>query len=790
MTETSDTAVPFVDTALLLDRLVSASSGEDVVDSLEQILKGLEHAGKGSNSTGHAAAVAPSEIVAELEVVTALLQVLQNNYKKLNLPIDAQPLAARIYLKLLERGDRDCVATLLQEPAPGRLLETAIDVACDSGTGSETSTSTTSAYPRVLALQLLRQLALRSPKVAQSQLLAAPNGLHRLGDLLKGDDAGDEMAIEPVVRNEALLLAAVLAEWASVAKVWMFSEVGDVVVQTAVAEGGLTGGNVLVQDCLKLLQAMLKHDAALADLVFQSPVLAPNLGRLLDLRGARAFRNPPAAGQLEAEQDDNDDDLDDLLSSGNDPSASAKAKKPRPVMVPKLTQSEEKVVHGVFDIFETVLENEAVKLNVWKQHLGLCSLVWEMALLSPPPPGAPWPCGVPSIALQQRALHVVACYFNSPDLMAHHTGLDRLMYLVCTAGGRGSSLDERMLLSQSALHVIRRTLPDGMANEMLLHTLAPPIDHEGGAGSGGAPAAPTEVQKLLNTAFDNLKPGEYQDVAKRKLFLAGSLGALGIFLTDEPRRSILLRLTESHSLLDAVLDCLLTETNETSDDFIPLHLLRFLGQWVMEAPMVTQALLNSPHATPFALLYTTQHQQKNVAALTGVLLGLCLEYMGDDESRCGGWTRTGILQLLQQGGGISKFMSQLEKLKSSASSSQQQQLLPWSSCQLEWQVWTRWYDHAVLTVRKRVVQALTAGGGGGGTGEMGSDDDDQQPLDGSGAPAARGMNKTMQRLVSEQANEIEELRASLAQAQRTVTSQGTYEPKRTKKSTIHCWSTR
>ena len=310
--------------------------------------------------------------------------------------------------------------------------------------------------------------------------------------------------------------------------------------------------------------------------------------------------------------------------------------------------------------------------------------------------------------------------------------------------------------------------------------------------------APTEVQKLLNTAFDNLKPGEYQDVAKRKLFLAGSLGALGIFLTDEPRRSILLRLTESHSLLDAVLDCLLTETNETSDDFIPLHLLRFLGQWVMEAPMVTQALLNSPHATPFALVYTTssQHHQKNVAALTGVLLGLCLEYMGDDESRCGGWTRTGILQLLQQGGGISKFMSQLEKLKSAASSSQQQQQqqLPWSSSQLEWQVWTRWYDHAVLTVRKRVVQALTAGGGGGGgTGEMDSDDDDddgQPPHDGSGAPAARGMNKTMQRLVAEQANEIEELRASLAQAQRTVTSQGTYEPKRMNKRMMHCcWST-
>jgi hypothetical protein len=138
-----------------------------------------------------------------------------------------------------------------------------------------------------------------------------------------------------------------------------------------------------------------------------------------------------------------------------------------------------------------------------------------------------------------------------------------------------------------------------------------------------------------------------------------------------------------------------------------------------------------------------------------------MEYMGDDESRCGGWTRTGILELLQSAGGISKFMSKLAKLKKAS--------LPWAQCPLEWQVWTLWYDQAVLTVRKRVVQALTTTGGGA----VDSDDEDGgegQALDES-TSNPRAM-KSMQRLVAEQVNEIEELRASLAQAQRTVTSQG------------------
>lgn len=705
-----------VDAALLLDRFVSASSSEDIHNSLQQILHAVQ--------TGD---LTSQEVCAELDILSALLSVFQESkYKGLTVE-DGSALTARIYSTLIEKGERNTTVTLLQEPDPGRLLESAIDVASDSSVQP---------YPRVLALQLLRRLAITNPKLAQQQLLAAPNGLHRLGDLLN-------FQVAEQVRNEAVILAACIAEWAAVAKVWMFSEVGDVVIQTALQEGGLTGGNMTVLDCLKLLQTMLKHDSALADLVFQSPVLAPNLARLLDLRGGQAFLRPSAVPTVV------DDDLDDLLAA----EADQKQKKKPLAPVPKLSEPEEMIISAVLDILSTVLENENVKRSVWKQHGAMASLVWEMALLTPPPdPTMTYPCAVPSISLQQRTLQVVAAYFDSVSIMERHAGVDRLLFLVCT-GGRGQTLAEKMELSQSALHVIRRTLTDAAANEMLMHTLAPPMELEDSTGPP-QPVQPTVIQKLLNTAFENLKtPTSSKNTVSRKICLAGSLGALSLFLTDEPRRSILLRLTSSNetTLLDAVLQCLVTETDETANDFIPLQLLRFLGQWVMEAPMVVQALLSSSHAVSLSVIFISK--QENVSAMAGLLLGLCMEFMSD-ESQCGGWTRSNLLELIQQNN-VARFTTKLEMLKTVTE-------LPWSSCRLEWQIWLRWYEDAVLVVRKRVVQELTAGG-------IVEDDGDEDS--GSESFNRKGM-KTMQRLVAEQADEIEELRAALSESQRIACSRG------------------
>ena len=63
--------------------------------------------------------------------------------------------------------------------------------------------------------------------------------------------------------------------------------------------------------------------------------------------------------------------------------------------------------------------------------------------------------------------------------MERHSRLDRLLYLICTGGGGSgaamSLLKEKMGLSQAALHVLRTTLDTTITNQILLHTLVPPI---------------------------------------------------------------------------------------------------------------------------------------------------------------------------------------------------------------------------------------------------------------------------------------------------------------------------
>lgn len=753
------------DAALLLDRFVSASTSEDVNSSLTSILRGLQ---KGK--------IEPYEVYNEIEVLSALLQVLQTNQYK-DLPVeDSAGVAARIYLELLNKSNKDGINTLLQEPSSGRLIETSIDVASNNE-------YLAGIYPRVVCLQVLNAICTKGPKLAQQQLMQAPNGLHRLGDLLRPD-------VPEQVRNEALSLASTIAEWPSAAKVWMYNEVGDIVIQTAIQEGGLTGGNVLVLDCLKLLKNLLKHDAALAGLVFESATIAPSLARLLDLRGGYAFRNPT---QVEPPITVEDDDLDDLIASGgkkNKDTDKNKSNNVKVVVIPYLTQAEESIVEAVFDILGIALEDQTVKSRVWKKHLPLASLIWEMALISPPPPGAAYPCGVPSINLQQRALQITALYFSVPDIMDRHTGLDRLLFVVCT-GGRGQTIQERMQLQQSALHVIRQTLSSKMASQMLLYAQAPMMFEDDVANNPDPSHIPPPViKKLLNTAYENLNVHNEENSSitpkppslSRKIFLSGSLGGLALFCTDEASRSILFRITQATdtkngeakvvtSLVDAVLECLMVEAERTTnidDDFISLHLIRFLLSWIYEAPIVVQAILSSPHAATLSLVFynsMSSSSDKSVAmgALINCLLGMCMEYMGD-ESKCGGWTISSIMEMIssKRGGGVSRFTARLEKLKSL-----DHHLLPWSTCSLEWKIWNQWYDKIVLIVRKRVVQELT--GGSGGDDQL-SDDEHEVQTDVVTSPM-KGQ-KSLQRLLSQQSSEIDDLRELLAKSKLLNASQG------------------
>lgn len=141
--------------------------------------------------------------------------------------------------------------------------------------------------------------------------------------------------------------------------------------------------------------------------------------------------------------------------------------------------------------------------------------------------------------------------------MERLNGLDRLLYLVCT-GGAAISLQEKLGLSQAALCVIRTTLPEDQAKEIVLHTLAPPMSSSTSPTAEGEqpelPPPPTIVQKLLNTVLENLDDEAAAGSENRPVFLSGALGALGLFFQDETCREMMLKITGN--LLDTILTTL------------------------------------------------------------------------------------------------------------------------------------------------------------------------------------------------------------------------------------------
>jgi hypothetical protein len=221
----------------------------------------------------------------------------------------------------------------------------------------------------------------------------------------------------------------------------------------------------------------------------------------------------------------------------------------------------------------------------------------------------------------------------------------------------------------------------------------------------------------------------------------------------------MLRLTTGESsLIDSILEALGNSSDSIeggqSDEFVSLILLRFMCHWVYRAPGVVGAVLSSAQSAALSVLFSVK--ENKVATLTYLFMGLAMEYMGD-ESKCGGWTRDSIMEMIGKRG-VSRITSSLEKFKSLPPNE-----LPWSSCKLEWSIWSTWYDECVLIVRKRVVQELTSG------------DEDLSESGEENVDTGKTLNASqvsLQKVVAQQSSEIDELRESLKKSQQVVGSQG------------------
>eukprot|EP00934_Nitzschia_sp_Nitz4_P001698 Nitzschia sp. Nitz4//scaffold160_size51814//6417//15104//NITZ4_006908-RA/size51814-augustus-gene-0.69-mRNA-1//-1//CDS//3329537839//1698//frame0 len=779
---------------MAMDRLVSASSVQDAVETLKSILEGFQSKPSTDDVNGEQPLEWQSAWIWQHEEMTEhLVYLLQHSQLKSNQAALEDDEGITVILKLyLEHLAKDSQALTL--PASGSLLDALLDV-MDPASQRPT-------YTRVLSLHLLEKLCQNHTSLAHRQWLQAPNALHRLADTITADM--DNPLQEPV-RTGALQVAQLLATSAPMAKVFLFAELDIKLLDMGWRlYGGLTGGNPSILDILTLIQELVRHaDANLLDLLWQRPSLAPRLAQLVDLRGGQHFLHPdqiPAKSStsngttssskkasttskpsVASHDDDDDDDLDALLNTGSKkaaatpwsepetPQETPKEEVPTNDDLPHLLPAEEQVVTVVLDIIDRLLESDTLRPTVWKQHQGLCSLVWELALLQPARPPV---CALASPGLQQRALELVAQKFHDPTTMDRHSGLDRLLYLVCTGGGAASSLLQRMGISQAALAVLRNVLAPDRIHEILLHTLAPPPMSEEKDNPMNAPG-PTVIQKLWNTIAENVgelvhptPEGKAVSQDQRTLFLSGALGGLSVFLVDAESREMVFKVTPEPASLDHMLEVLAMDaTGDASSSINPTmqwSLYRFLCEYISDTPRLVQTLLQCTASTHLA---TLANPKRPTAPMVYLLLGLAMEHYPQDVTECGGWTPASILQVLQAIG-ISKVTKLLEGFKKTSNKD-----LSWATCELESKHWENWYQKAVWVVRKRIVRELTGSSAGG------EDEEDTVPtMDGVSSNDLAGLAKSaggesLQRLVVQQSAELDELREQLEQAQAKVSSQ-------------------
>jgi hypothetical protein len=251
--------------------------------------------------------------------------------------------------------------------------------------------------------------------------------------------------------------------------------------------------------------------------------------------------------------------------------------------------------------------------------------------------------------------------------------------------------------------------------------------------------------------MENLDPTAVVRNANRPIFLSGALGALGLFFQDETCREVMIKISGGNFMDNvlATLEDLQQQKEDDSDNHksrangvIRLALIKFLCEWIQQAPAVVQALLSSTRSIVLGSLLKSSHKQ--TAALASLLVGMCMEYLPDDVNgeSSGGWTRSSILQLLSGTGGISMFLSNLEDLKKKSSAED----LLWKASPLEYKTFCAWYSSQVMVVRRRVVQELSGG-------EKADDD-----------------TESLQKLVAQQAKELDGLRELLSKAESTSVS--------------------
>jgi chromosome segregation ATPase len=480
MASSGDTSVR---TLQQLDRLVSASSPSDALESIQVLTASLHDIFKSdeedkeekilaflsacyenadfmaslcsllSDGTMRSASSSGSSMIvddgdsAACSFLSAVLESLDLKPKD-----QTEKKHGRNQIKSFYQERQNHLKKMLSSPNDGAIVHALVDLLSpghhDSNSDSGISLSKrNNLYAQTQALKIVSSLISILPTLIHSHTLSAPDGLNRILDLLHNSTT------EESIRNEAILLCTSMAKTnAGCARLMIFGEAYEKVLQIAESEishdNQVSSASVqVIVDCFNLAIELTKQDEMGSEVFLGSKSLVTILIKFLDLRTGEKFVYPEILGAPSGSHEDEVDDLDDILNNGKKVKAVDEIEQ-RVVKIPYLTVYESTAILAALELLRVLIvgdesiltgksddediivlyEKKRSRQQTILSYDILSRLVIDMALYTLPPPDSPSSVYVSAVPLhedQLKALDVFAALSLDCGDELQHTILNK-----------------------------------------------------------------------------------------------------------------------------------------------------------------------------------------------------------------------------------------------------------------------------------------------------------------------------------------------------------------------------
>ncbi|XP_071692103.1 golgin candidate 6 [Rutidosis leptorrhynchoides] len=479
-------------------------------------------------------------------------------------------------------------------------------------------------YIRYYTLQLLTALVTNSPIRLQEAILTVPRGITRLMDMLMDRE---------VIRNEALLLLTYLTREAEeIQKILVFEGAFEKIFSIIKEEGGSEGG-VVVQDCLELLNNLLRNNSS-NQVLLRETIGFDSLISILKLRGTTySFTQQKTINLLSVLET-----ISLLLNGGLETDPSSKSN--------KLATKTILVQRSVLDhLLMLGVESQ------WAPIAVRCAAFRCIGILISGHPQNLDALSSKSLGDEREvepALNSILRIILRTSSMQEFIAADYVFKCFCEQNRDGQAMLASTLIPQPISMTNARFEEDVNMSfgSMLLHGLAM-SEHDGDLETSCRAAS-----VLSHLMKDNIQCKE----KVLQIEFESSMSSLGSPELLLHRMVKYLALASSKKGKDG------KSTTPKNSYFQPI-ILKLLVTWLYDCPNAVQSFLDSrPHLTYLVELVSNNESTVCARGLAAVLLGECVIYNKSSEP---GKDAFAIVDTISQKVGLTSYFLKLDELQKS-----------------------------------------------------------------------------------------------------------------------------